>query len=192
MFQQLDDSCSRQLVSTHSISMRIELIIKITILTLSRAAGLGPGLIVFGTGMFLPRRYLVIFIQSYFSSRSLMRELVSLQHLNYAAFLSWLTSIISLSHTLPELVSPKSKRRTGFMTERGFYSDLVLVSTYSFEPLFWVYLCMALQKHLQHILSQRLPTPLHLLVKIATLLRASKNGRTSMHSWTSSSINWTP
>ncbi|CAL3971678.1 unnamed protein product [Diplocarpon coronariae] len=30
----------------------------------------------FGTGIFLPRRYLVIFLQSYFSSRSLMRELL--------------------------------------------------------------------------------------------------------------------
>jgi hypothetical protein len=53
-------------------------------LTIIRAAGLGPGLIVFGTGIFLPRRYLVIFLQSYFSSRSLMRELVSFQTLaNY-------------------------------------------------------------------------------------------------------------
>ncbi|KAF7912375.1 uncharacterized protein EAF01_001396 [Botrytis porri] len=44
--------------------------------TFNKAAGLGPGLIVFGTGIFLPRRYLVIFLQSYFSSRSLMRELL--------------------------------------------------------------------------------------------------------------------
>ncbi|KAB8293114.1 hypothetical protein EYC80_007473 [Monilinia laxa] len=44
--------------------------------TFHKAAGLGPGLIVFGTGIFLPRRYLVIFLQSYFSSRSLMRELL--------------------------------------------------------------------------------------------------------------------
>ncbi|ESZ96188.1 formamidase [Sclerotinia borealis F-4128] len=44
--------------------------------TFNKAAGLGPGLIVFGTGIFLPRKYLVIFLQSYFSSRSLMRELL--------------------------------------------------------------------------------------------------------------------
>jgi hypothetical protein len=45
--------------------------------TFNQFAGLGPATIVFGTGIFLPRRYLVIFLQSYFSSRSLMRELVS-------------------------------------------------------------------------------------------------------------------
>ena len=44
--------------------------------TFKSVAGLGPAGIVFGTGVFLPRRYLVIFLQSYFASRSLMRELV--------------------------------------------------------------------------------------------------------------------
>lgn len=44
--------------------------------TFNKAAGLGPAAVVFGTGLFLPRRYLVIFLQSYFSSRSLMRELL--------------------------------------------------------------------------------------------------------------------
>lgn len=44
--------------------------------TFKSVAGWGPAGIVFGTGIFLPRRYLVIFLQSYFASRSLMRELV--------------------------------------------------------------------------------------------------------------------
>ncbi|KAI6715377.1 transmembrane protein UsgS [Diplocarpon mali] len=44
--------------------------------TFNSVAGLGPAALVFGTGIFLPRRYLVIFLQSYFSSRSLMRELL--------------------------------------------------------------------------------------------------------------------
>ncbi|KAG9229640.1 formamidase [Amylocarpus encephaloides] len=44
--------------------------------TLNSVVGLGPAAIVFGTGLFLPRRYLVIFLQSYFASRSLMRELL--------------------------------------------------------------------------------------------------------------------
>jgi len=44
--------------------------------TFNKAAGLGPATIIFGTGIFLPRRYLVIFLQSYFASRSLMRELL--------------------------------------------------------------------------------------------------------------------
>ncbi len=45
--------------------------------TFQKITGLGPAAIIFGTGIFLPRKYLVIFLQSYFASRSLMRELVS-------------------------------------------------------------------------------------------------------------------
>lgn len=44
--------------------------------TFNKAVGLGPASVIFGTGIFLPRRYLVIFLQTYFSSRSLMRELL--------------------------------------------------------------------------------------------------------------------
>ncbi len=48
--------------------------------TFNKAVGLGPAAIIFGTGIFLPRRYLVIFLQSYFTSRSLMRELVCISY----------------------------------------------------------------------------------------------------------------
>lgn len=44
--------------------------------TLNNALGPLPASVIFGSGIFLPRRYLVVFLQSYFSSRSLMRELV--------------------------------------------------------------------------------------------------------------------
>ncbi|KAJ6439967.1 transmembrane protein [Purpureocillium lavendulum] len=44
--------------------------------TFNRAVGLGPATAVFGMGVVLPRRYLVIFLQTYFASRSLMRELL--------------------------------------------------------------------------------------------------------------------
>ncbi|KAK4124134.1 hypothetical protein N657DRAFT_571761 [Parathielavia appendiculata] len=44
--------------------------------TFKRAVGLGPASLIFGTGVLLPRRYLVIFLQSYFASRSLVRELL--------------------------------------------------------------------------------------------------------------------
>ncbi|KAI9890072.1 MAG: hypothetical protein M1814_004471 [Vezdaea aestivalis] len=44
--------------------------------TFNKAAGPIPAAIVFGSGLFLPKRYLVVFLQSYFSSRSLMRELL--------------------------------------------------------------------------------------------------------------------
>lgn len=45
--------------------------------TFNKAAGPIPAIAIFGSGIFLPRRYLVIFLQSYFSSRSLVRELVN-------------------------------------------------------------------------------------------------------------------
>lgn len=44
--------------------------------TFKSMAGLGPAAVVFGTGIFLPRRILVVFLTSYFASRSLVRELV--------------------------------------------------------------------------------------------------------------------
>jgi hypothetical protein len=44
--------------------------------TFNKAVGVGPATVIFGTGVFLPRRYLVVFLQTYFSSRSLMRELL--------------------------------------------------------------------------------------------------------------------
>ncbi|KAI0969080.1 transmembrane protein UsgS [Xylaria arbuscula] len=44
--------------------------------TFNKAVGLGPAAVIFGTGIFLPRRYLVIFLQTYFASRSLTRELL--------------------------------------------------------------------------------------------------------------------
>lgn len=43
-----------------------------------KAVGPVPAAVIFGTGMVLPKRILVAFLQSYFASRSLMRELVSL------------------------------------------------------------------------------------------------------------------
>lgn len=44
--------------------------------TFNKAVGTPPALVIFGSAIFLPKRYLVAFLQSYFSSRSLMRELL--------------------------------------------------------------------------------------------------------------------
>lgn len=44
--------------------------------TFKKSVGLGPASMIFGVGIFLPRRYLVVFLQTYFASRSLMRELL--------------------------------------------------------------------------------------------------------------------
>lgn len=42
----------------------------------NRAVGPLPATLIFGSSVLLPRRYLVVFLQAYFSSRSLMRELL--------------------------------------------------------------------------------------------------------------------
>ena len=44
--------------------------------SLQHAAGVGPAGIVFFVGLFIRRRYIVMLLQSYFASRSLVRELV--------------------------------------------------------------------------------------------------------------------
>lgn len=40
------------------------------------AVGTTPAAVVFGVGIFLPRRWMVVFLQGYFASRGLMRELL--------------------------------------------------------------------------------------------------------------------
>ncbi|KAK5138079.1 hypothetical protein LTR08_005877 [Meristemomyces frigidus] len=44
--------------------------------TFNKGVGLPAAMLVFSSSIFLPKRYLVMFLQSYFSSRSLMRELL--------------------------------------------------------------------------------------------------------------------
>src|SRR5436190_19030517 len=44
--------------------------------TFKRSVGLTPAIAIFGSGLVIPKRFLVMFLRSYFASRSLMRELV--------------------------------------------------------------------------------------------------------------------
>jgi hypothetical protein len=53
--------------------------------TFNKSVGWQPAVVIFGSGLFLPKRYLVMFLQSYFSSRTLMRELVSLLSIPYTS-----------------------------------------------------------------------------------------------------------
>lgn len=46
--------------------------------TFKNAVGTQPAIVIFAAGVVVPKRFLVMFLQSYFSSRSLMRELVCL------------------------------------------------------------------------------------------------------------------
>lgn len=49
-----------------------------TFYTFKKSVGTTPAAVIFGTGLVLPHRFLVTFLHSYFASRSLMRELVSM------------------------------------------------------------------------------------------------------------------
>ena len=44
--------------------------------TFNKAVGTPAAVVIFGSGILVPKRYLIMFLQSYFSSRSLMRDLV--------------------------------------------------------------------------------------------------------------------
>jgi hypothetical protein len=45
--------------------------------TFRKAVGMAPATVIFGSSLFLPKEVLVMFLHTYFASRSLMRELVS-------------------------------------------------------------------------------------------------------------------
>lgn len=88
--------------------------------TFNKSVGLQPAALVFGSSLFLPKRYLVMFLQSYFSSRSLMRELVRLA-LTFTTPLLLLIQRYSWNPTFLEFTTPPSRRRPGSGTARVFY-----------------------------------------------------------------------
>lgn len=132
--------------------------------TFQKVGGLGPAAIVFGTGIFLPRRYLVIFLQSYFSSRSLMRELVSLDHVfKYFIDCGSLNPISLVSNSL------QNRRGTGFMTGRVFFSASELDSTSSYGFPFSVFSFTVLLKHQPPTWLPRFRTHHHHQIKVKAL-----------------------
>ncbi len=96
--------------------------------TFKSVAGLGPAAVVFGTGILLPRRYLVIFLQSYFASRSLMRELVR----RIFCFMQMLSNGVCSSNLIFLVFDlPKSRKSNGSTIERAscLVSALVFISS---------------------------------------------------------------
>jgi hypothetical protein len=85
--------------------------------TFQHSVGTQPALAIFGTSIFLPRRYLVTFLQSYFSSRSLMRELVRslLYHLIITINAMQLVPYFSRVHYTPEQKKRWFKDREGVL-----------------------------------------------------------------------------
>ena len=93
--------------------------------TFNKAVGPVPAAIVFGGGMFLPRRYLVSFLQTYFASRNLMRELVMGKKSNDMLNADAHDSYDPIS---PGCISPQNKRKDGSLTAAVSYSAFRLHS----------------------------------------------------------------
>lgn len=87
--------------------------------------GTAPAAVIFGAGLVLPKAYIVKFLHTYFASRSLMRELVSL-----LVFLQFDTNNLtagSLSRTSAASNSRPIKSAVGSVIGKVFFSDLPLL-----------------------------------------------------------------
>lgn len=105
--------------------------------TFNNAVGPIPATIIFGSGIFLPRRYLIVFLQSYFSSRSLMRELVSSKEFQAKLLTTETTDIADSSNPIfLEYASLRNKKGIGSTTARVSCSDSLLASGSSSGSLF--------------------------------------------------------
>ena len=98
--------------------------------TFNKSVGWQPAVVIFGSGIFLPKRYLVMFLQSYFSSRTLMRELV---HITPHADQQKLAANVnpSLIPTSPASATLPSKRDFGSMTDPAYSTALQSLSSSS-------------------------------------------------------------
>lgn len=94
--------------------------------TFHKAVGPVPAGAIFAVGTLLPRRYLAIFLQSYFASRSLTRELVSC----LSALCESLLTTSSSNRTSRGFNLPKNSRNNSSKTARVCSSALALDSIY--------------------------------------------------------------
>lgn len=94
--------------------------------TFNKAVGPKPAVVIFGSAVLLPRRYLVTFLQSYFSSRSLMRELVSnrVRQFNVTKLTEASSSLTSPAYTIQ-----RSRGADGSATGKVYSSASVLASS---------------------------------------------------------------
>jgi len=99
----------------------------ISFYTFDKKVGNKPAVIIFASGLFVPRKYFVIFLQTYFSSRSMVTELVSLSAIRNII----LTNLYSSNHTSAESTSQRHKRNNGSSTAKASSSASALPSSCS-------------------------------------------------------------
>jgi len=145
--------------------------------TFNKSVGPQPAIIIFGSSIFLPRRYLVTFLQSYFASRSLMRELVCFVLVTIAV--PRLTSPRSSNHTLPASTSTRSRKRRGFTIVKVSSLASAWASLSFSRSLCLVSSSTALQKPRPLSSSQKSRILLHHPSSGRTMSRARCIGRTS-------------
>ena len=85
--------------------------------TFNKAVGPVPASLIFGTGVILPKRYLVVFLQSYFASRSLMRELVCFPVTRGIKFMS--LTVYQLEPYFSRIRFTKEQKRRFFRDREG-------------------------------------------------------------------------
>lgn len=97
--------------------------------TFNKAVGLKPALVIFGSSVVLPRRYLVVFLQSYFASRSLVRDLVCIC-IRLANTAAQLITHTSLSRTSAAFLLRKSRGGNGSEIAKASCSDSASASSF--------------------------------------------------------------
>lgn len=88
-----------------------------SVYSLQNFVGTTPAAVIFGTGLLLPKHYLVRFLHTYFASRSLMRELVS--HYFHIRIAAPLTSYLVGALFLPHQVHARSETPMVCRSRRG-------------------------------------------------------------------------
>jgi len=124
--------------------------------TFRKAVGVQPAVAIFATGIFLPKRYLVMFLQTYFSSRTLMRELVCLH-----CTVPTLANQPSSFHTSTVFRSQPLKRSVGSTIAPVYCLASPLPLWYSLRFRLLACSSTVLPKRLQPISSPRSLTRLH-------------------------------
>ena len=99
--------------------------------TFNKAVGTPAAVVIFGSGLVVPKKYLVMFLQSYFSSRSLMRELVS-RSMRYQYIVDFANSVLQLEPYFSRLHYSSQQKRAWFHNREGVL--------YGFAIAFFIFL----------------------------------------------------
>lgn len=150
--------------------------------TFNKEAGLQPAVLIFGSALFLPKKYLVMFLQSFFSSRSLMRELVRLSPICNSNAKSLLTGPHSSNPTSPAYNTRPPSAASGSTIVREFSTVSQSPSSSSSRFRSWASSSTGSQKPQQPTSSRKSLTHLPHPPKPRSSRKRTSDGRTSTSS----------